>query len=142
MKKDKGMAWHVHHSGYLVEFCWSVTERLDFIDKHKPETQRATRKRLLKLVSGKLPADLIKSREAYYKSWKAYYKAEKAHDKAVEGLLQSVEGLKAWEAYAKAWKAYYKAYEKHLPAIEALHAKECPDCPWDGQTIFPDKDLQ
>ena len=24
------------------------------------------------------------------------------------------------------------------PKVLALHAKECPDCPWDGRTIFPE----
>jgi hypothetical protein len=37
----------------------------------------------------------------------------------------------------KALAAYYKALEPYLPAINALHAVECPDCPWDGETIFP-----
>jgi len=25
----------------------------------------------------------------------------------------------------------------HMPELLALHAQECKDCPWDGETIFP-----
>ena len=25
-------------------------------------------------------------------------------------------------------------------AVEKLHCKECPNCPWDGKTIFPEGD--
>jgi len=39
----------------------------------------------------------------------------------------------AWEAYYKAREAYYKAYGKELTI---LHEELCPDCPWDGKTIF------
>ena len=58
-------------------------------------------------------------------------------------LLREVRGklpddlLKAREAYFKAREAYDKAREAYAPQIEALHAKECPNCPWDGMTIFP-----
>jgi hypothetical protein len=30
--------------------------------------------------------------------------------------------------------------ENDHDAIEQLHAKECPDCPWNGHTIFPKKE--
>ena len=43
----------------------------------------------------------------------------------------------AWRAYEIACHAAEQLYSKHLPAIEALHAIECPDCPWDGESIFP-----
>lgn len=28
------------------------------------------------------------------------------------------------------------AYADYLPELEAQHKLECPDCPWDGKTIF------
>jgi len=29
--------------------------------------------------------------------------------------------------------------ENYLPELEVLHAKECPDCPWDGKKIIFNK---
>ena len=43
---------------------------------------------------------------------------------------------KAWDAYDKARDACDKAGEALAPEIEALHKELCPDCPWDGKTIF------
>ncbi len=41
-----------------------------------------------------------------------------------------------WAAYDKAGAAYDKANRKEL---EALHLSLCPDCPWNGRTIFRGK---
>ena len=55
-------------------------------------------------------------------------------------ILQVPPGLvEAYAAYDKAWAAYNKAYTAAMPELELLHKQECPDCPWDGQTIFPEK---
>ena len=47
---------------------------------------------------------------------------------------------KAWEACYKAWEVYDKAWEVYDKAnrleLEALHAELCPNCPWNGETIF------
>ena len=43
-------------------------------------------------------------------------------------------------AYNRAWAAYDKARADTAPEIEALHRQECPDCPWDGTTIFTRQD--
>ena len=57
-------------------------------------------------------------------------------------LLQPVNGklpdeyVKADEARVKAYKAWEKAREKYKSQIEELHNKECPNCPWNGTTIF------
>jgi hypothetical protein len=58
-----------------------------------------------------------------------------------ERLLKPVEGelpeelVTARTAYETAWTAYDTAEAKHMHEIIALHAKECPDCPWDGHCI-------
>ena len=54
---------------------------------------------------------------------------------------KKVRGL-AWAEYEKvhglAWAEYEKVRGLALAPILALHKKECqPDCPWNGQTIFP-----
>jgi hypothetical protein len=56
--------------------------------------------------------------------------------KRVQGKLPDAV-VKAWAALDKAWAALDKAVRDHLAKIEAFHAIECPNCPWDGETIFP-----
>ena len=77
----------------------------------------------------------------------AYIKASKreAEIETRLRLMAPVRGklpaayAKARAAYDKARAAYAKAGAAALPEIEALHALECPNCPWDAaqQTIFP-----
>src|SRR3990170_2423495 len=88
-----------------------LLEWIDFIQAEKPKHEVEIRLRLLKPVQGALPPKLVKAGDARGK---------------------------AEDANAKDWDAYGKAYDKYLPQIEALHALECPDCPWDGFTIFPE----
>uniref|UniRef100_A0A6H1ZYZ7 Uncharacterized protein n=1 Tax=viral metagenome TaxID=1070528 RepID=A0A6H1ZYZ7_9ZZZZ len=45
------------------------------------------------------------------------------------------ELLEARAAYAKARAACAKAY------FEGLHRELCPDCPWNGETIFSNKQI-
>ncbi len=100
--------WHVHHD-VLVEWSDNIQERIDYIEANKPANEQATRLQLLRPVVGHLPAEIIEAMEAYDKAGEAYNKAGKACDEA-------------WEAHDK--------------EINALHAIECPNCPWDGKTIF------
>ena len=74
--------------------------------------------------------------------------ARTAHDEAVAPAWKTYDAFStSWEVYSEAvvatrkarnetmdaaWKAYGKA-------VKRLHEKECLDCPWDGQTIFPGK---
>src|SRR3990170_2224375 len=106
--------WHIHHE-VLLEWSDDIQERIDYIKAHKPPHEVETRLRLLKPVQGALPPKLVKAKAAY---------------------------AKARDAYDKAKAAYNKAYDECLPQIEALHALECPDCPWNGTTIFPETTLE
>lgn len=51
-------------------------------------------------------------------------------------LFQPVREILPAEV-VKVRRVYNEALRKHMPEIEKLHAKECPNCPWDGKTIFP-----
>ena len=153
--------WHIHHK-LILEFATEPIEnRIEYIRESKPRSEIALRLKLLKPVKGKLPAalhkaeavldkvlvaydkawvvldkawaDVDKARVAYDKAWTAYSKAWAAYNKAGEAYD------KAREAYNKAEAAYDKAIADNLPAIMALHDKECPNCPWDGKTIFPEE---
>src|SRR3990172_8807619 len=151
--------WHIHHE-VLLEWSDDIQERIDFIQAEKPKHEVEIRLRLLKPVQGALPPKLVKAgdargkaedanakawdayvkaRDAFGKDWDAYVKAGDARDKAKAAYDKAKAAYdKDWDAFGKDWDAYRKAYDKYLPQIEALHALECPDCPWDGFTIFPE----
>jgi tetratricopeptide (TPR) repeat protein len=154
--KCKGFFWHVHHDR-LVEWSDDISKRIAYIRSKKPENERELRLRLLKPVRGKLPAGLAKALTAYDKARAAYDKALAARDKALAARDKARAAYrkalaardKALAAYDKALAARDKAraaYDKALAArdkeIEALHMKECPDCPWDGKTIFSEKEKE
>jgi len=42
-------------------------------------------------------------------------------------------------AIASAGAAYDAAIASAEDDLAALHLEECPDCPWDGTTIFPEE---
>ena len=157
-----GIAFHCHHEE-LCEFVYDYDGWVNFIKTNKPEEERELRLRLFKLIPDDLlPGKESGEWEAYEKAWKAcdkardaYEKAWKACDKARDACEKAWEACdkardayeKAWEAcdkagdayrtafeaFKKAWKAYKKAWGKQ---IVALHEELCPNCPWDGKTIF------
>ena len=139
--------WHIHHDILLEPLTEPLKNRIDFIKENKPEDEIELRLKLLKPVKGKLPDEVIKAGEAYYKAqetsgkvWEAYYKTWEASVKSWEA------SVKAWEVYAKAWetrdearRAYDKILKKYSKEIDILHKKECPNCPWQNGTIFSNK---
>ena len=87
-----------------------------------------------------------KWQEADAKWQEAYAKRREADAKRREAYAKWQEADAKWqEADAKRREAYAKWQEADAKcqaspswkAVEALHAKECPNCPWDGRTIFP-----
>lgn len=127
----KQFCWHAYHAGSLCQLV-DIKARQEDIEHIKPEHELPTRRRLMKPVVGELPVGFVKAcekeeaaREAWEAAWETAWKAREARE-----ALEAV-----WEAAWKAWKA---AYKTHKAEIERLHAKECPDCPWDGKSIFPE----
>jgi hypothetical protein len=56
-------------------------------------------------------------------------------------LMKPVKNQKAVRAIFNACdEAMAPARAKCDKALEALHRKECENCPWDGKTIFPERD--
>lgn len=121
--KQTGMFWHVHHD-VLIEYCHSYDERKGFILHCKPENEQKLRLKLFQPIKGKLPKKFIRARDKFVKARNKYVKTK-------------IEYCKARDKYYKAWDKYVKARDGCKKEIEALHAKECPNCPWDGKTIFP-----
>ena len=123
--------WHIHHGILFEEATEPIKNRIAYIKSDKPECEVALRLRLLKPVKDQ--KRLIAILTAY----------EKVEDSALEAYEKAT--ALASEAYEKVEAPALEAYEKATAlasakrdrAINALHSKECPDCPWDGETIFP-----
>lgn len=155
-KRISGLGMHCHHD-VLFEWVWDFDERVADIRANKPKEEQELRLRLFKMVPVKLtPGRRSKLWVALNKAWAAYNKARVAHNKALAACN------KAWAAQDKAEAAYDKAQvacdkalaacskakvacdkawdaynEEYVKELDALHEKLCPDCPWDGETIFP-----
>ena len=149
-----GFFWHVHHD-VLLEWSHNIDERIAYVKSDKPAKEVKLRLRLMKPVQGKLPKKVVEAGKAYGKAWKVYDEARKVYNEAKAFYNKANkkscdEACKVWNEACKvrdkAWKVcdeagndYCEAIWQNLPAIEALHLKECPNCPWDGKTIFPKK---
>ena len=142
----QGMCFHAHHD-ILCEFCYDYQGRVDYINRYKPANERELRLRLFKITQGKLPKDLIEvcqkcedARQEHSKAWRKYAKAcnEACQEPVYRGAWQ--ERDEAWQKYEESCQKRDEAIHKHKEVIGALHEKECPDCPWDGKTIFGAKD--
>jgi len=119
--------WHIHHNILIEPLVDALEKRIDYIRLHKPPDEVETRLTLLQPVKGELPPKLIKAGKAYDEAWNAYDEAWKAFHEA-------------GEAYYEAWEAYDEVLIEHKEEVATLHRKECPDCPWDGTTIFPGRE--
>jgi len=115
--KPTGFAWHVHHGVLYEPLTEPLSVRRKYIRDHKPASEVGIRLRLLKPIRGPLPALLVKAGAAYNKMQAAYTVAQAAYDEA------SV--------------AHHMAPAEAEDQMAQLHATECPNCPWDGSTIFP-----
>jgi len=153
--RKSGLAFHCHHDT-LMEYVYDYDERVRYIKSHKPKKEQKLRLRLFKIIPRKLlPAEGLEAcdeaGEAFYKAWRAHDKAWCAYHKAWEACDEAGEAFyKAWVAYYETGGAYHKAWEacdkageaylrKHKGAISKLHSELCPNCPWDGETIFGGK---
>ena len=132
-KRISGIAFHCHHDK-LVEWVHDYQERVEYIKNSKPLAEQELRLRLFKLIPGdRLPLGLDKAIAALDKANAAWRKAIAARRKANTWD-------KAIAALDKANAAWEKAYAAEAPYFEQLHKELCPDCPWDGKTIFPKKE--
>jgi hypothetical protein len=149
--------WHLHHDKLLEPLIEPFEVRVAYIKTDKPKVEIETRLRLMKPVRGHLPildkahAEWVKANAEWvraYAEWdKAHAELDKAYaewDKAyakwgktyAEWDKARAELDKAHAEWVKADAEWVKAYAD--PSVLALHANECPDCPWDGKTIFPE----
>lgn len=143
-QKDWGLAWHIFHDR-LLGLCFNYAERVDYIKVNKSAEEKPIRLRLFKMVKGELPAELVEAGDAYYrahqKKEEAYTTLDNAHTRMMTSGSRA-EFDSRQKSYGEAGQVDFDArmtlktaIHTHKAAIEALHAIECPDCPWDGEKI-------
>lgn len=135
---DVEFCWHMYHDELVTPVLRSIEARLEHIRTEKAKYESVgkikLRERLLKRVRGKLPDEVIRAGDAW--------------NKAGGGTLSLIYGecfsdyVMAKNALVKATNAYDRALKDHQAEIVTLHAEECPGCPWDGRTIFPEGGAQ
>lgn len=108
--------WHLHDTALAEPLTGPFETRLDSL---RPEHERELRLRLIAPVHGEIPAAL---REAWVATQQAWATSD--------------------PAYAQMWDAFDQAWTNAQPAMEALHAVECSAYPWNGKTIFPDRNRE
>lgn len=129
--KTLGMwCWHDHHDTLVELLTEPLETRIAYIKREKPEQEQATRLRLIHIVKDQDSVNFAyearsigssKADEAFLVGWNNVNGRYKVLESVIEAHKEAKKNLK------EAWNA----------VILPLHAKECPDCPWDGKTIFP-----
>ena len=76
-------------------------------------------------------AKIFRDLAAYEGAWAAEKQARAAYDRVLAACDQ------AGAVYEGARAAYEGIIKKHQEELDTLHAQECPNCPWDGKTLFP-----
>jgi len=129
-KKQIKAYWHVYHNR-LLDFSEDINERIEYIRRCKPTDEVFLRLDLLKEVRGILPEELVKAGKAWWKAYKAYKNEYLSLTHREESLLN------ATRTFGEADTKLIKVSLKYRQEIEDLHEEECPNCPWNGWTIFP-----
>ena len=142
------LVWHIHHEMLLEPLEEPFETRVKYIKATKRAYEVPIRLRLMKPVQeGNLLLPFLAKAQA--KVARAYANANKAHiawDAAFEGQgkrTTTYDSLdKVFAKLAAACDERDKArvqwaYACSDPRVFALHKKECPNCPWNGRTIFP-----
>ena len=128
-------AWHLHHDVLVEPLIGTLEERVRYIEAMKPSEEQRLRLRLLKLVKGELPSEVVEASIADVEAWKVFQRAVEAR-----GVYESSAVLgsceEAYQTYCKTIEAYNDVLAAHRSEVEELHRQECPNCPWNGKTIF------
>lgn len=160
-----GLVWHGHHEA-LIEWCYGYHERERYIQEVKAQEESlddiTLRLRLFKPVKGKLPEEVSKvfegvnrARASLEAAAAAYHKARIDQDTAYVGMDEAAAAYNKTRADLDAARVFldeasldlgkavsnarHITFRSHRAEIDALHSLECPNCPWNGKTIFPDR---
>ncbi len=139
--KQTGMFWHEYHD-FLCGYCCNYDKRVEYIKHHKREHERALRLRLFQPIKSRLPCEFIKAHKKCAKASQKYNKTWQKHVKQYTWRRYAKtwqKYIRARQKYAKVWQKYKEIRQKYEPEIKALHAKECPNCSWNGtKIVFPE----
>ena len=130
-------AWHVHHNVLIELLTEPIENRIEYIKKFKPKNEVKLRLKLLKVVKGELPKEFVEAWQEYNEARQKDVEAWQKYDEAWQKYYEARQKYdKTWQKYYKVWQKYVEVYKKYESQILALHEKECPNCPWNGKTIF------
>jgi len=113
------MVRHCHHERVIEPLTQPPEKRIAYILSDKPIEEQALRLHLFRPVR----ATAVEAAGATYNA------AVEAAGATYNAALKAVQAT--YNAAVEAVQATYNA------ALKAVHQAECPDCPWDGRTIFP-----
>ena len=110
--------WHFYHDRILSVFTdqGTLTERRLEILWKKPPRQGNRRLFLLREVQHPLPPEFI-SRAAKF-----------------------ITALCTYPPHGNPWFLWDSVLQDYREEIEEWHRQDCPNCPWDGHTIFPEEE--
>ena len=130
MTPIRGLALHVYHT-QLFSFCYDFEGRQRRFEYKNP-AEVPLRLRLFKMVVGPLPPAVAEAVAACEVAYAVYDQTSAASVQSKAAFSQA----EAAAAYDGAADALDRALVANWPEMLALHERECPDCPWDGETIF------
>src|SRR3990167_5791614 len=148
-----GMAFHVHHD-VLFEYCHNYQERVDYINKEKPEHERKTRIKLFAMLTQEqiamLPKEFVEASQKYDEARQKYIEARQKYDevsqkydearqKCVEARQKYDEArqkcVEARQKYDELWQKYDEVWQKYKPQLEEIHKKICGCKEWNGKEL-------
>lgn len=133
-----GFYWHVHHE-ILIEWCYDYQRRVRYILAQKPTEEHPLRLRLFQPVRDP-PAALVEAGAVAAQAEAARAAASvviaNAHNRGIFSKTAEDVYLEAEADRDQATIRLARAITAQHRQIQALHKIECPDCPWNGKTIF------
>ena len=145
---SSGIAQHCYHDK-LFGLVWDYEERADYIRTEKPREEKTLRMRLFALI----PTERLSPVLAQAVAEGCRLRAE-GNRLLAEGYRLFSGSNPLWAEDTRIWdevnkqraecnrlraesnRLWVESLKTHIVELEALHAELCPDCPWDGTTIF------
>ena len=146
------MTWHCHHEQIAEALTETAGTRIAHILSVKPKAEQALRLHLFRPVRDAAIEAAQATRDAAVEpAWATRDAAIEAawatRDAAIKAAWATLDAAikpaqATYDAVVEPAQATYDAAIKaalatYDAAIKAAHRAECPDCPWDGRTIFP-----
>src|SRR3990167_6593259 len=148
-----GMAFHVHHD-VLFEYCHNYQERVDYINKEKPEHERKTRIKLFAMLTQEqiamLPKEFVEASQKYDEARQKYVEARQKYDEARQKYVEARQKydevsqkydearqkcVEARQKYDEVWQKYVEVWQKYKPQLEEIHKKICGCKEWNGKEL-------